>query len=79
VKIAYSLGSALAILLWMGTLVGNWGTRTYRRLGENSVAWTWLRVFDVPVNEVNCVTLMKMVSLGGITFALVTTIALWTL
>jgi|SoiMethySBSTD1v2_1073268.scaffolds.fasta_scaffold328800_2 hypothetical protein len=76
-KIVYGLVSTIATLLWMGTLVGNWGARTYQRLGAESKAWFWLRQFDVPVNQANCVTFMRMVSLAGISFALVTNIALW--
>ena len=76
-KVAYSLVSAIAILLWTGALVRDWGARTYARLGEDSLAWFWMRQFDVPVNEPNCVTFMKMASVAGISFLMVTNIAVW--
>jgi hypothetical protein len=77
-KIAYSLASALAILLYLGTLVGDWGARTYQRLGADSLAWFWLRQLDVPINQANCVTFLRMVSVGGLAFVAVTNIAIWT-
>lgn len=77
IKIVASLSATLLIVLWSGTIWGDWGIRTYDRLGPDSGAWFWLRLFHVPVNRSNCVRLMKGVSWVGIALVAMGTAVMW--
>ena len=76
-KIVISISAALMLILWSRTVWGDWGWKTYDRLGPDSRAWFWLRRFNVPVNRSNCVRFLKGVSLFGMAVVAVLTALSW--
>ncbi len=53
-------------LLWSMSVWGSWAGRLFEQVGPESIAWYWLRVFDVPRTRENCVHFVTIVSLVGI-------------
>jgi len=55
----------ITIILWSQTIWGSWAGRVYERVGSDSIAWYWLRVFGMPRTKENCIRFLKRVCLGG--------------
>ena len=57
---------AVAIALFLLSIVTHQGERIYDRKGPGSVAWWWLRTFRVETTRKNCARFVTITSLGGI-------------
>lgn len=52
--------------IFLMNIWGGWAEQFYKKFGENSSAWYWLRVFNLTINEKNCVRFLKGTSWFGI-------------
>jgi len=56
----------IVLILWFMNIWGGWAESEYERIGEESLAWYWLKVFKISINRENCVRFIKGISWFGI-------------
>ena len=56
--------------VWALALWGHWPERVYEQRQDSKITWYWLRVFNVPQTQRNCVQFVRGVCYAGM--ALVT-------
>ena len=64
------LVSLVAIFAWAMNIWGGWAEKTYERAKNSTVAWYWLRKFNIETTPENCIRFLKITSAGGLAIIL---------